>query len=209
MESIGVNSKREREEFLALSYRENEIEYHRISNEALRFDFSMLEKSANIDESLLYEFKRFMILKALHSDTSASIISPSWPVDEVWHKMILHLRDYLNLSNLLLPTACVERVIDHNPDGVNEGLEQQRRYRRALEAYKTFFKEAPPKRLWPPVVPASSTSTSSISSQQEQKKSKPNADDSITISVRHMDGSILAFKVISFCIPVTALSISY
>ena len=135
--------KREDEISLPLNYRDNELEYLRIATAAFSFDFSKLEKSST-NKDVLYEFKRFMILKALYKDTSASILSPSAEVDEVWHRMLLYPVDYYNFCNSLLPVSCAERIIDHNPEGVLEGHERLERYNRTIEAYGTFFKETPP-----------------------------------------------------------------
>jgi hypothetical protein len=130
-----------------LDYRENEIEYHRIAREALEFNFSKLENSTSKD--MLYEYKRFMILKALFKDTSCSYLSPSASVDGVWHKMLLFPAEYYRLCNVLLHEKCEERIIDHNPEGASEDAPRLERYKRTLDAYRLFFKEDPPAQIWP------------------------------------------------------------
>jgi len=130
-----------------LDYRENEAEFFRIASEALKFNFSKLENSTS--EDMLYEYKRFMILKALFKDTSCSYLSPSASVDEVWHKMLLFPAEYYRLCNVLLHEKCEERIIDHNPEGALEDAPRLERYKRTLDAYRMFFKEDPPDEFWP------------------------------------------------------------
>jgi hypothetical protein len=162
----------------SLSYRENEVEYLRVAGEALRFDFPKLEKSnPRISAEQLYEFKRFMILKALYKDTNCSILSPSAEIDAVWHAILLHPVKYVRLCDLLLPTSCCNRVIDHNPEGAMEDIPQQERYTRTLIAYRTFFKEDPNAEMWPPAEetpPAKKAAT-------RKTKTKTDGDTKITL----------------------------
>jgi hypothetical protein len=176
----------------SLDYRKNEAEFFRIAGEAMKFDFSDIEKSTTKES--VYEFKRFIALKALYRDTNCSYLSPSFIVDEVWHKILLLPAHYYRLCNCLLHAECKERIIDHNPDGSLEGAPQLERYQRTLDAYRLFFKEDPPAHMWPkPEQLSSMTKKHAVSSSKSSPDSVANSEEEkINITLYLCEDSVLS-----------------
>jgi hypothetical protein len=158
-----------------LDFHQNEAEFFRIAAAVFSHNFSRLEGSleGRLKGKPLYEFKRFLILKAVHKDTTASVLSPSKIVDEVWHQFLLFPLDYYSLCDMVLPADSLVRLIDHCPEGALQGPERIGRYYRTLEAYRDFFKEEPPEDVWP----FGRTSTAALSDQRKKVRSGGSDDD--------------------------------
>jgi len=123
---------------------------------------------ANV-KSQVKELQRFMILKALAGDVEAETISPSGPVDELWHILITFTKDYARLSSQLLDAAGIEvqeKFIHHNPLGSLPGDEANKsiRYNNTFELYKEVFVEDLPAAIWPHHAVRQSSATASTSS---------------------------------------------
>jgi len=82
------------------------------------------------------------------SDFDATILSPSAPIDAAWHNHILDTKNYIN--------DCIQyfgQIIHHNPAGAKDTFMKRRRYEKTLEEYVHFFKEFPPRQIWPRLSP--------------------------------------------------------
>ncbi|CAE7445552.1 vUbi [Symbiodinium sp. CCMP2592] len=118
-----------------------------------------LSLTASLDE-LIVEFSRFFVLKAINSDTAAprvateteppskrlcttpsSQLSPSFHVDEVWHRLLLFPRAYQTLCRSL-----TGEVIDHDPRSKDQ--HQPDRYHVTFTKYLKLFGKAPPFQFW-------------------------------------------------------------
>lgn len=72
--------------------------------------------STDATRAQVRELKRFLILKAISKDGEGGaelMLSPSWAVDQAWHKLMLQPRLYLSVCRALGSAD----VIDHNPLG--------------------------------------------------------------------------------------------
>lgn len=76
-------------------------------------DYIMQEKTGtflNIKEKVdeyLCEIIRFLILKSIHQDFKASLLSPlSKEIDDVWHCFLLHTEEYLSFVNKMTLEYC-------------------------------------------------------------------------------------------------------
>ena len=124
-----------------------------IEFEISRFDFTKLEqylarKNVGDANDRIKEFKRFMTLKALYRDVTASILSPSYEVDQVWHGLLQFPLDYIAFCDAILPLDSASRIIDHDPFGGDDVESQSKRYQKTLEVYKLFFRQDPPSAFW-------------------------------------------------------------
>lgn len=87
----------------------------------------------------LREYKKFAFL-ALLSNTE---VTPSEPIDEVWHLHILHTVDYAVFAR-----KC-GRFLHHSP-GMPSGRPQfNRQYIHTHALYEKVFAAAPPASIWP------------------------------------------------------------
>ena len=109
-----------------------------------------ISTSVKMEPEVIDEFLRFLMLKALAADTEATVLSPSRPVDQVWHACILDTRLYYALCDAILPTSVVlqPRLIHHNPSGVDD-VDRGARYERTLFRYLEEFDEEAPSKWWP------------------------------------------------------------
>jgi hypothetical protein len=89
------------------------------------------------------EYLRFLELKAIHEDWMAEKLSPSGPIDRVWH---LHILDTIRYKQECI--AACGKMIHHNPDGPREE-NRQKRYQATLTGYCDRFGVTPPAELWP------------------------------------------------------------
>jgi len=95
------------------------------------------------------EFLRFLVLKVLLMDTDATMLSPSWSVDKVWHACLRDTKLYREICDAVLPVLVpAPRVIDHNPSGANDAL-RGTRYQNTRTMYKKAFGKTPPLQWWP------------------------------------------------------------
>ena len=127
--------------------------YHRIKFKVERFDFANVEEYlANKKFSFVKErtndFRRFITLKALYHDINASIVSPSYQVDQVWHTMIQFLIDCIGFCNSILPVDASIQISNHNPMGGNDCESRVKWYEKTVGAYKLFYRQDPPRAFW-------------------------------------------------------------
>jgi hypothetical protein len=94
---------------------------------------------------LVNEFcDRFMPIKKHAKDYDATLISPSYLVDQVWHVALQFTKGYAAL--------CEGPIIHHDPIGSEDNQNEFRkvRYQRTLSTYRSLFHDEPPVFIWPP-----------------------------------------------------------
>ena len=90
-------------------------------------------------EKAIKEYRRFLRL-AYNSPTE---ITPSEPVDEVWHIHILHTKSYAQLAE-----QC-GKMLHHNPGMPNQAAKWNAQYALTLTQYEATFGEVAPVSHWP------------------------------------------------------------
>ncbi|EJK52662.1 hypothetical protein THAOC_28042, partial [Thalassiosira oceanica] len=78
---------------------------------------------------VLTAYRQFLTLKKEHGDWDATVLSPCYLVDQMWHQHILDVVNYCHDMMMLCG-----RVIGHNPDGAMAGkVERDEATKKALE----------------------------------------------------------------------------
>ncbi|WP_434989504.1 TIGR04222 domain-containing membrane protein [Xanthomonas melonis] len=97
-------------------------------------------------QRLVEEYRRFCFLAC----TDSHDVTPSPPVDQVWHT---HLTDTREYWQRFCPQV-LQTSLHHRPGrgGADDAARFQAQYRRTLERYRTHFGE-PPASCWPPAPP--------------------------------------------------------
>ncbi|KAJ3351329.1 hypothetical protein GGF32_004328 [Allomyces javanicus] len=72
----------------------------------------------------IVEYRRFLVLKVVHRDADAQLLSPSPIVDHIWHAHILDTKAYAAMC------AKLPFFIHHNPKGARKTDDQSRARRR-------------------------------------------------------------------------------
>lgn len=100
-----------------------------------------------IDPLLVEEYKKFLVLKVANDDTRIEglKLSPSGPVDEVWHSHMLLPRHYVDVCSMLLQRSGA--VIEHCVLTAQQP-ERPNRYATTLKLYEKFWGK-PPQKYWP------------------------------------------------------------
>lgn len=88
-------------------------------------------------------FIRFMVLKAYKKDVDAKLLSPTFEIDRMWHRMLQFPVEYAELCDLLLPTSVpAPRLINHNPlAAFTAPKAREKRFKQFLSLYKQEFDE--------------------------------------------------------------------
>ena len=112
-----------------------------------------LENTCNYAQDVCRDSVRelfgFLTLKVLAMDTDATLLSPSGPIDDMWHKVVLDTKLYREICDAILPEwAPSPRMLDHNPQAP---LGHVARYQRTLDTYAEVFGEEAPSKWWPAV----------------------------------------------------------
>lgn len=99
--------------------------------------------SAETTDRAIEEYRRFLYLaiRAGHP------VSPSVPVDQVWHTHLIYTRSYWDE----LCGKVLMRPLHHEPSqgGAEEATKYAQWYRKTLKSYRDHFLEEPPTDLWP------------------------------------------------------------
>ena len=151
----------------------------------------------------LCEIIRFLILKSIHRDFKASLLSPlSKEIDDVWHCFLLHTEEYHSFVNELTLQYCQEaHFIHHNPRGAFEDGSRIERLERTKLVYLSRYNKLP-----------SICSFSSITQPNNKRKREPlediTEDDQtekkkkeniplthLTIKVKDQNGEEIHFKI--------------
>jgi hypothetical protein len=104
---------------------------------------------ASLNDDIIKEFRRFLILKAILRDTDGSRISPSRLLENAWRMLLLFPMDYMKLCEDLIPKDSQIRLLDYNPLEKNIIDVHHLKYYNCLHYYKIYFKEDPPQDIWP------------------------------------------------------------
>jgi hypothetical protein len=95
------------------------------------------------------EYVRFILLKAFMMDTRGLLLSPSGPVDEVWHAHMLTPHLYTSMCCLLTGNPDPSTgVIGHDPARAHDA-DRATRLQRTLRLYRLVFGEDAPAQYWP------------------------------------------------------------
>ena len=91
----------------------------------------------------IQEYKRFVYM----TQQSGYEVTPSRPVDLVWHEHLMHTKHYWN-------TMCrdvLRNELHHTPGsgGMVDGDRLQAQYQLTLTTYREVFREDPPADIWP------------------------------------------------------------
>jgi len=89
------------------------------------------------------------VLKVVALDIDATKLSPSLPVDKVWHVVILDTKLYCEICDAVLPASVTApRMIHHNPSG-GDDVGHDDRYQRTLCMYEEVFGQDESVVWWP------------------------------------------------------------
>lgn len=129
---------------------------------------------------LVHEFcDRFIAIKKATGDYDATVVSPSYLIDCVWHVALLHTHFYHDL--------CGDNYIHHRPEGSSEGDAQDERYERTLIEYVQMFGELDHE-IWPSVDQRSAENESdeqmTTPSDLKQKRSEKKEETSLSKRAR-------------------------
>jgi len=103
-------------------------------------DWEPLRAETNASAALLDDYKKFLALKAAHSDFYASLLSPSPRLDELWHAHILDTLAYKEACEAMLGAG---GFIHHDPRGGRDAVARETRRRRTLSLFQSAFGSAP------------------------------------------------------------------
>jgi len=90
--------------------------------------------------SAIWEYMRFLVLKAFHQDFDDEVLAPSETVERVWQCLLMRPKVYYQICHTL-----VADLIDYNVDKTREG----ERYQNTLKFYEEHFKRKPEAPCWP------------------------------------------------------------
>lgn len=99
--------------------------------------------TASQTATAIREYKRFLYL----TQRVGSAVTPSRPVDKVWHEHLMHTRHYWDV----LCGQVLQQKLHHDPgDGSRiDGAKLQAQYAATLDSYRKVFGEDPPLHIWP------------------------------------------------------------
>ena len=99
--------------------------------------------------ALVVELVRFLLLKALFRDVTASLLSPSLVVDVAWLALMRRPVLYSTVCDRLLPADVpAPRLLDYDPAGA-ASPKREWRYRMTHARYLDVFHAIPPVLFWP------------------------------------------------------------
>ena len=98
-----------------------------------------LEKTRKI----LAAYRQFLTLKKEHKDWNATILSPSYLVDQMWHQHILDAVNYTHDMMLLCG-----HFVGHNPDGALDLQKKAKRDKATRKALEKRFANKYDKEIW-------------------------------------------------------------
>jgi hypothetical protein len=143
---------------------EEEREFLMISLATYDYDWEKIKMYASLNDDIIKEFRRFLILKAILRDTDGTWISPSSILEKVWCLLLLFPIDYMKLCEVLIPRDADMRIFDYSPLEQNNFDVKHEKYNNCLHYYKIYFKEEPPQEIWPSII-----SITNVTPQQTEK----------------------------------------
>jgi hypothetical protein len=108
--------------------------------------------------------QRFLALKIWLHDTDATILSPPYKVDELWHEMVLHTRLYRSFQEYM------EIIIDHDPNGKSEDAASRMQRQERYEVTKRLWIKMYGRRSWDAVKEDETTSHDTIYELEREPK---------------------------------------
>ena len=88
-------------------------------------------------------YRQFLTLKKEHRDWNATLLSPSYLVDQMWHQHILDVVNYTHDMMLLCG-----HVVGHNPDGALNLQKKEERDETTRKALEERFANKYDKEVW-------------------------------------------------------------
>ena len=92
---------------------------------------------------VLTAYRQFLTLKKEYKDWNATILSPSYLVDQMWHQHILNVVNYTHDMMLLCG-----HVVGHNPDGALDLQKKAKRDEETQKALEVRFANKYDKEIW-------------------------------------------------------------
>lgn len=132
-----------------------------------------LEKTRKV----LTAYRQFLTLKKEHKDWNATILSPSYLVDQMWHQHILDAVNYTHDMMLLCG-----HFVGHNPDGALNWRKKAERDKTTHAALEKRFANKYDKEVWNVIV-------------DNMGQCQPNLNEAITIRVKDQNGEETMFKI--------------
>jgi len=129
---------------------------------------------------VLKAYRQFLLLKKHFQDWDATILSPSGPVDQMWHQHLLDVTHYCHDTIVLCG-----HVVGHNPDGALDAAMKTHRTKTTRDALVEHFGSDFNMEMW---------LTQAELHVQEERLAVDN-DGPITIRVRDQTGEETFFKV--------------
>ena len=126
---------------------------------------------------VLTAYRQFLTLKKEHKDWNATILSPSYLVDQMWHQHILDAVNYTHDMMLLCG-----HFVGHNPDGALDVQKKAKRDKTTHAALEKRFANKYDKEVWNVIV-------------DNMGKYQPNLNEGITITVKDQNGEETMFKI--------------
>ena len=126
---------------------------------------------------VLTAYRQFLTLKKEHKDWNATILSPSYLVDQMWHQHILDAVNYTHDMMLLCG-----HFVGHNPDGALNLQKKAKRDKATHAALKKRFANKYDKEVWNVII-------------DNMGRYQPNLNEAITIRVKDQNGEETMFKI--------------
>jgi ubiquitin-large subunit ribosomal protein L40e len=98
--------------------------------------------SFSTDAQQLGWLQYFLALKIWLHDTDATILSPPYKVDELWHEMVLHTKLYRSFQEYM------EITIDHDPNGKSEDAASRMQRQERYEVTKSLWIQMYDRSAW-------------------------------------------------------------
>jgi len=126
---------------------------------------------------VLTAYRQFLTLKKEHKDWNATILSPSYLVDQMWHQHILDAVNYTHDMMLLCG-----HFVGHNPDGALNLRKKAERDKATQIALEKRFAKKYDKEVWNVIV-------------DSKGKYQPNLNEAITIRIKDQRGEETMFRI--------------
>lgn len=89
---------------------------------------------------------QYLVARRQLGDFNATMLSPSTRVDRVWHKHLMRPVSYIKAMRALGLHG--DRILDHRPEGANEGVAQQKRLELSRDVCAAMFGERFVHSMW-------------------------------------------------------------
>eukprot|EP00751_Fragilariopsis_kerguelensis_P029721 CAMPEP_0170906834 /NCGR_PEP_ID=MMETSP0735-20130129/926_1 /TAXON_ID=186038 /ORGANISM="Fragilariopsis kerguelensis, Strain L26-C5" /LENGTH=293 /DNA_ID=CAMNT_0011302803 /DNA_START=104 /DNA_END=982 /DNA_ORIENTATION=+ len=129
--------------------------------------------------TVLKAYRQFLMLKKHFQDWDATILSPSGPVDQMWHQHLLDVTHYCHDTKLLCG-----HVVGHNPDGALDHTMKTRRTKTTRDALAELFGSDYVKEMW--------FTQAELSAQEES--TAVSGDDLVNIRLRDQTGEVTFYR---------------